>query len=120
MLNHLPDDLVCCWDYDFVDNNESRDTSAALIAVCGMLEMCRYLPDDAEQKPIFQSAAAQILESVIDNYTGELDVEFDGLVHHVTGSKPHGIGVDETAPYGDYFYLEALARYLLPEEEHYW
>ena len=120
MLNHLPEDLVPCWDYDFIDPNETRDTSAALIAVCGMLEMNKYLPDDAEQKPIFASAAAQILESVIDNYTGELDVEFDGLVHHVTGSKPHGMGVDETAVYGDYFYLEALVRYLLPEEKHYW
>ena len=120
MLNHLPEDLVCCWDFDFVDSNETRDTSAALIAVCGMLEMNRYLPDDAEQKPIFESAAAQILESVIDNYTGDIGVDFDGLVHHVTGSKPHGMGVDETAVYGDYFYLEALARYLLPEVKHYW
>jgi unsaturated chondroitin disaccharide hydrolase len=85
-----------------------------------MLEMCRYLPDDAEQKPIFQSAAAQMLESVIDNYSGNLEDEFDGLVHHVTASKPHDMGVDGSAVYGDYFYLEALARYLLPEEEHYW
>ena len=120
MLNHLPEDLVSCWDYDFVDSNETRDTSASLIAVCGMLEMNRYLPDDAEQKPVFASAAAQILESVIDNYTCDIEGGFDGLVHHVTGSKPHGLGVDETAVYGDYFYLEALARYLLPEEKHYW
>ena len=120
MLNHLPEDLVPYWDYDFIEGDEPRDASAALIAVCGMLEMNRYLPDDAEQKPIFASAAAQMLESVIDNYTSDIEGGFDGLVHHVTASKPHGMGIDGSAVYGDYFYLEALARYLLPEEEHYW
>ena len=82
--------------------------------------MAKLLPDSAEQKPIYESAAAQIVESVIDNYTGDIGVEYDGLVHHVTHAKPQGQGIDECAVYGDFFYLEALARYLLPDFKRYW
>ena len=77
-----------------------------------MLEMCKYLPDDAEEKAIFESAAAQMLEAIIDGYTGDIGVEYDGLIHTVTHAKPQGHAIEECAPYADYFYLEALARYL--------
>ena len=120
MLNHLPDDMIPYWDYDFVSGDHPRDTSAGAIAVCGMLEMCKYLPDDAEQKPIFESAAAQMLEAIIDGYTGDIGVEYDGLIHHVTHAKPQGQGIDECAVYGDYFYLEALTRYLKLDWKRYW
>ena len=120
MLNHLPDDLIPCWDYDFTTPENARDASAGAISVCGMLEMCKHLEDDAEQKPIFESAAAQMLEAIIDNCTGDIGVEYDGLIHKVTHSHPHGRGIDQCAVYGDYFYLEALVRYLKPDWERYW
>ena len=120
MLNHLPEDNIPYWDYDFVDGDEPRDASAGAISVCGMNEMCRHLPDDAEQKKVFESAAAQILESIIDNCTGDIGVEYDGLICHVTHAKPQGQGLDECAVYGDYFYLEALLRYLKPDWKKYW
>jgi unsaturated chondroitin disaccharide hydrolase len=86
-----------------------------------MLEMCKHLPDTAEQKPVFESAAAQMLEAVIDNCTSEPCVKnFDGLICHVTHALPQGQGIDECAVYGDYFYLEALSRYLNPDFKNYW
>lgn len=115
MLNHLPEDKVPCWDYDFTDGKEPRDSGAGVISVCGMLEMCKFLPDSAEQKAVFESAAAQILESTIDNYTGDIGREYDGLINHVTHALPQGQGIDECAVYADYFYLEALTRYLKPD-----
>ena len=120
MLNHLPEDNIPYWDYDFTSGKESKDTSAALISACGMNEMAKLLPDTAEQKPIFESAAAQLIESVIDNYTGDIGAEYDGLIHHVTHAKPQGQGFDECAVYGDFFYLEALARYLKSDFKKYW
>jgi unsaturated chondroitin disaccharide hydrolase len=121
MLNHLPSDLIPYWDYDFVSGNEPRDSSAGVISACGMHEMAQLLPDGAEQKPIFESAAAQMLESVIDNCTGDIGVKvYDGLINHVTHAKPQGQGIDQCAVYGDFFYLEALARYLKPDFKRYW
>jgi unsaturated chondroitin disaccharide hydrolase len=114
-LNHLPEDLIPYWDYDFTSGDEARDTSAGLITACGMHEMAKHLPTDAEQKPIYESAAAQMVESIIDNCTEGFPTD-DGLVLRVTASKPHGYGVDQVGVYGDFFYLEALARYILGDK----
>ena len=113
MLNNLPDDLIPYWDYTFTDgSDEPRDTSAAAIAVCGMLDMAERLPEGSAQRLIYESAAAQIMEVLIDYYTGDIGVDYDGLIHSVTHAKPQGHAIEECAPYADYFYLEALARYL--------
>ena len=120
MLNHLPDDCIPYWDYDFVDGDEPRDSSAAVISACGMLEMAGMMEDSEPDKAIFESAAAQLLEAVIDRCTGDIGVAYDGLICHVTHAKPQGQGIDECAAYGDFFYLEALARYLVPDFKKYW
>ena len=112
MLNHLPEDLIPYWDYTFNAGNEPRDSSAAAIAVCGMLDMAESLPENSPQRIIYESAAAQIMEALIDRCTTDIGVEYDGLIHGVTHAKPQGISISECAPYADYFYLEALARYL--------
>ena len=120
MLNHLPDDCVPYWDYDFVDGDEPRDSSAGACSACGLLEMAGMLDDTDPDKAIFESAAAQLLEAIIDNCTGDIGVDYDGLICHVTHAKPQGFGIDECAIYGDYFYLEALARYLVPGFKKHW
>ena len=120
MLNHLPEDMIPYWDYDFTDGEEPRDSSAATISACGFLEMASMLDDTDSDKIVFESAAAQLLEAVIDNCTGDIGVDYDGLICHVTHAKPQGLGIDECAVYGDFFYLEALARYLIPGFKKYW
>ena len=112
MLNHLPEDLIPYWDYTFVSGYEPRDSSAAVIAVCGMLDMASMLPKDSAQRLVYESAAAQIMEAVIDKCTSDIGIEYDGLIHSVTHGKPQNLAVGECAPYADYFYLEALSRFL--------
>ncbi len=42
-IDHLPEDYVPYWDLIFSDGScEPRDTSAAAIAACGILEMEKY------------------------------------------------------------------------------
>ena len=113
MLNHLPEDNVLYWDYDFMTGNEPKDTSATLISACGLLEAVKYLSPDSQERIIYQNAANMMIEAVIDGYTGELDKDgqfYDGLIWGCTGSKPHGICIEGCALYGDFFYLEALLR----------
>ena len=119
MLNHLPEDMVPYWDYDFVDGDEPRDASAGAVAVCGLLEMARMLDENDPDKVIFQSAAVQLLEAIIDKCT-DLGKYDDGLINHVTAALPQEWGIDQTAVYGDYFYLEALARYKNPDFKMHW
>ena len=120
MLNHLPEDCIPYWDYDFVDGDEPRDSSAGVISACGMMEMAKNLADDDVNKTIFQSAAVQILEATIDKCTDGIAPCDDGLISHVTAALPQRLGIDMTAVYGDYFYLEALARYKNPDFKMYW
>lgn len=111
-LNRLPKDYVCYWDLIFNDGSEqSRDSSAAAIAVCGMHEMNKYLPEVDEYKEVYKYAMHTILKSLIENYTADKTVEGQPLLFHGVYSWHSGKGVDEGNIWGDYFYLEALIRF---------
>lgn len=113
-LNHLPDDLVPYWDLSFIEGDEPRDSSSAAIAVCGMLEMAKYLNE--EDSKFYKEIAMKILKSLYDNYAVKDVTESNGLLLHGTYSNrsPYNTcnhyGVDECNTWGDYFYLEALTR----------
>lgn len=120
MLNHLPDDMIPCWDYDFTTEDNYRDASAGCISACGMLDMAGRLDDSDPDKTLFMSAANQLTEAVIDKCSCDIGIPFDGFIHHVSHALPQGYGFDECAVYGDYFYLELLTRYLKPDWNRYW
>lgn len=105
-LAHLPDDHVCYWDLIFTDGPEERDTSAAAIAACGMLEASQYTGCEG-----YREKALQILESLAGSYTSRA-ARADGILLHGVYAKPLGgrDGTDECMIWGDYYYMEALAR----------
>lgn len=118
-LNRLPKDHVCFWDLIFTDgDDQSRDSSAAAIAVCGMLEMNRYLEDDHDKR-IYRGACNCILKSLIDNYTDKKHKPGNPILYHGVYSWHSNKGVDEGNIWGDYFYMEALLR-MLKEWNPYW
>lgn len=120
MLNHLPEDLVPYWDYDFTEGDEARDSSAGAIAVCGLLDAAKYLPDSAPEKAIFKNAAHMIMDKIIDTCTNDIGEDYDGVMYKVTGAKKMNIAVEGCASYGDMFYFEALKRLQDPEWKHLW
>ena len=111
-LNRLPKDNVCYWDLIFNDGDDhSKDSSAAAIAVCGMHEMNKYLPEVDENKEVYKYAMHNILRSLMENYMNpEIEPEKPVLLHGVY-SWHSGKGVDEGNIWGDYFFLEALIRF---------
>lgn len=120
MLNHLPDDLIPYWDYDFVSGDEPRDSSAGAISVCGMMEMCRHLPDSEPDKKIFENASAMMLEALIDTCTEKPHKYAEGLLYKTSGAVSMGLGIEAIASYGDYPYLDALMRFLNPNWKMHW
>ena len=123
-LDHLPGDLVPYWDLEFTDGDDQpRDSSSASIAVCGMLEMSRYLEEDDAAH--FISLAKKLLKSVCEKYAVKDPEISNGLVLHSTYSNhsPYNTcnhyGVDECNSWGDYFYMEALMR-LYTDWNEYW
>lgn len=111
-LNRLPKDNVCYWDLIFNEGDDhSKDSSAAAIAVCGMHEMNKYLPEVDENKEVYKYAMHNILRSLIENYMNpEIEPGKPVLLHGVY-SWHSGKGVDEGNIWGDYFFLEALIRF---------
>ena len=111
-LNRLPEDDVCYWDLIFGDGSgHSRDSSAAAVAVCGMHEMLKYLPEVDEDKVTYQYAMHRILRSLINNYAGTKAEPGNPILYHGVYSWHSGKGVDEGNIWGDFYYMEALMRF---------
>ena len=120
-LNHLPEDLIPYWDFDFIDGDEPRDTSAAAIAATGMLAATEWMPLDEKEKEIYRTAAHKIINSIIDLWTTETGDEYDGFLSGVTPARRlSGFPIHTCAPYGDYFFFEALIRIYKPELQLRW
>lgn len=96
----------------FTDGDEPRDTSAATIAACGILEMNRYVKNEAHM-----DICMKMMQSMEAHYlTGEGSntILSDGMYSRPAGHKP------EASMWGDYFYTEALTRINDPAWKRYW
>jgi unsaturated chondroitin disaccharide hydrolase len=119
-LAHLPADEVPFWDLVYTDGSTApRDSSAAAIAVCGLLELASVETDPARAEE-WTGRAHSILTSLIENYTPERPEDSDALLLHGVYDLPKDNGVDEGTLWGDYFLLEALMRVTRPDWKKYW
>jgi unsaturated chondroitin disaccharide hydrolase len=109
-LNRLPDDFICCWDLCFTSGSHHRDSSAAAIAACGLLEIASHLPMRDAQRKLYESAAWVIIRALSLNYRTAAGPPENGILRHAVYHMPDRVGVDESCIWGDYFYVEALVR----------
>jgi len=124
-MKRLPEDMVAYFDLTFTEGDEwPRDSSAAAIAVCGMLDMAKYLEHDEAEYYI--SCAKKIMKSLYDNYMVRDFGMSNGLLLHGTyccktdyNTMVRDMGRDECTSFGDYFFMEALMR-LYKDWEMYW
>jgi unsaturated chondroitin disaccharide hydrolase len=114
-LNRLPQDHIPYWDLDFTDgDDEPKDSSAAAIAACGMLEMAKYLPKEKAEH--YTAWAREIASSLAESYAVKDSTQSNGLLLHGVYAKSTNEnpvsdrGVDECNTWGDYFWLELLTR----------
>lgn len=106
-IKNLPADYVAYWDFDFNDENpDIRDTSAAAIFVCGLLELCKFVDD--EQKARYMDYVDKIMTSLSEKYTTIGNPEATGIL--TDGMYHRNDGFNECVIWGDYFYMEALVR----------
>lgn len=124
-LNHLPQDCVPYWDFDFSDPSpEPRDSSACAIVACGLLEMARLI-DDSGISLLYRDYAARLCNALWTHCAVTAPSLSNGQLLHGTYARhsPYNTcadrGVDECNPWGDYFYFEALVR-LSKDWKSYW
>jgi Glycosyl Hydrolase Family 88. len=109
-INRLPEDSVCHWDLALLGTDAVRDSSAAAIAACGLLELVKTLPTLDPHRAHYEEMALRMVKSLTDNYLAREDESCEGLLKHSVYHMASGKGVDECCSWGDYFYLEALVR----------
>jgi unsaturated chondroitin disaccharide hydrolase len=118
-LDHVPPDGICRWDLTFGSTEKQEpDTSAAAIAVSGLQELAALLGPDDPDRPRVAAEARRVLEILVSAHASTDPAE-DGILLHGVCHRPLGLGVNECCLWGDYFYVEALAR-LEPAWSSFW
>jgi unsaturated chondroitin disaccharide hydrolase len=106
-LEEVPNDWVPAWDFD-AEDSEIRDSSAAAIAACGLLELAGQLPSTDQYKEHYENSALATLSSLSTDYT-TTGVESNGILAEGTYDRNEG-GYDRCTLWGDYYFLEGLVR----------
>lgn len=111
-ISKLPKDNVPYWDMIFTDGDEPRDTSAAAIAICGILEMNKYV-----QNGEYLAKARDMMDALCKEYLTE--EKSNGIIGGGMYNRPCG-SKSECNIWGDYFFAEALMRFNNPDWKMYW
>ncbi len=108
--NVKTDDAIPYWDYNAPDIPKApRDASAAAVAASALLELSQKTTDGAK----YFNYAEKILRSLSsDNYLAAKGKNSGFILMHSVGSYPHNSEVNVPINYADYYYLEALKRYV--------
>ena len=110
--SRLPPDMIPYWDMNIQSGDEnSRDTAAAAIAACALIQMSEnYCPDVSDDEPLSWSRnAKRIMKELTGRYAVRDSEKSNGLLYAgSTRSKK------QCTLRGDYFYLEALCRLRSP------
>lgn len=108
-LSQLSEDAVPAWDFRAPEETKSlRDSSAGACAACGLLLLAELVPD--AEAASYRRAGERIMESLYRNYGSFGDEAEEGLVLHGTSHYPEQRNLDVPLIYGDYFFVEGLAR----------
>jgi rhamnogalacturonyl hydrolase YesR len=109
-INNLPDDSIPIYDFlEPVPSVQTKDASAAAIAASGFLELFKITGNT-----IYFNAAERILYSLsTEEYSTQSDRENSILKRSTLHRGKGRLGTS----YADYYYLEAIVRYLEIENE---
>ena len=114
ILNHpnLPADKIPYWDFNAPEIPDAkRDASAGAIIASALIELSAYV-DDASAKKYLDVAETQIRTLSSPEYFAEKGTNGNFILKHSVGSIPGNSEVDVPLTYADYYYIEALIRFL--------
>lgn len=114
ILNHprYPKDGIPYWDFDAPNiPNALRDASAGAIMASAFIELSGYVTGTLQQK--YKKAAETILTSLSSpEYLAAKGTNGGFLLKHSVGALPLKGEVDMALTYADYYFVEAMLRYL--------
>lgn len=116
IMNHprMPKDKVPVWDFDVhnatgVEERAPRDASAAAVIASALLDLSTQVKDGKK----YVDYAEEILKSLSsDEYLAKPGENQYFLLKHSVGAFLYNSEIDTPLDYADYYYLEALKRYV--------
>jgi unsaturated chondroitin disaccharide hydrolase len=100
------------WDFTDPSDNPTEDSSAGAIMAAALLDIGALHPDPLQRRR-WTDEGVRLLEGLARSYLAR-DPAHRGLLLHGCYSKPHEIGVDSAVTFGDYYFIEAIARLQFP------
>lgn len=101
------------WDFDDPQIPSAvRDSATAAIVASALLDMATLHPD-SDQSERWQSLALGMLQELCYVFLAR-ESDHRGLLKHGCYSKPHNEGTDSAVLFGDFYFVEALCKVLLP------
>lgn len=114
ILNHknFPKDGIPFWDFDAKDiPNTLRDASAAAIMAAALIELSDYAAAGLKNKYL-RSAELMLHTLSSETYLAKPGTNGGFLLKHSVGALPLKGEVDVALTYADYYFVEAMLRYL--------
>ena len=109
---NTPADRIPYWDYNAPDIPDApRDASAAAVVSSALLELSTLVPE-AEGKRYFDYAETLLMNLSSDAYLARKGANGGFILMHSVGHLPADSEIDTPLNYADYYYLEAIGRYL--------
>ena len=108
---NMPEDRVPYWDFDAPNiPDELRDASAAAIVASALIELASFKTARSNE---YLTAAEKTLASLSSPaYMATPGENGYFILKHSVGSVPHNSEIDVPLNYADYYFIEALLRYL--------
>lgn len=113
-LEHLPaGDMVPYWDFNAPGiPNTYKDSSAAAVAASGFAQLATLVPDPADAAKYRKAAADTLFQLASPQYLSS-GTNSRGVLLHGAWFVPPPMEVGDTSTiWGDYFFLEAINRYM--------
>lgn len=114
LLDHpnTPQDGIPYWDYNAPDQpNAPRDTSAAAVMASALFELSTLVEGDLSKR-YFDYGERLLMALSSDDYLAPKGENGGFILMHAVGHLPANSEIDVPLNYGDYYYLEAIGRYL--------
>ncbi|UXY32241.1 glycoside hydrolase family 88 protein [Streptomyces sp. HUAS TT20] len=110
-LARTGDRLVPPNDWDEPDPRLPYESSAAAIAVSGLLQLADLV--DGERAARYRGHAFAALDRLCqEDFLASHDPSWEGVLKRASYHESKGLGVDESVMWGDYFFTEALHKIL--------
>jgi unsaturated chondroitin disaccharide hydrolase len=109
-IERTPEHGVPPNDWDEPNPTLPYESSAAAIAASGMLNLAK-LTGEAARKQLYRDYAFRILDILTTpEFLADETPGWEGILRHGMYHQKKGLGVDESVMWGEFFFLEALAK----------